>query len=187
VDNRYVPIARLRPAITLLVALAALLAVVLARPPAADAYAVKDAFAIKALVSKGSGEQQLFAGGLVYGTVLRGGRVVIEFADKVTVANGQARQKSKRKQIWVANSRKPMAFKVSGKAFRVTVVGNSVLNGVGIWGFARFSGVGTYTLDGSEELAWGGPDLDLGAAPDGTVLSALESRAGGLRARLRTG
>jgi hypothetical protein len=172
-----VPLIRRRCSFAVLAVLAALCAVTFPQPQEADA------LAIKALVSKGSGEQQLYAGGLVYGTVLRGGRVVIEFADKVTVANGMARQKNKKKQVWVANSRKPMAFKVSGKAFRVTVTGNSVLNGVGIWGFARFSGVGTFTLDGGEGVAWGGPDLDLGAAPDGTVLSPIETKVGGLRAR----
>ena len=171
------PLILRRCSIAVLVALAALVAGVAARPAEADAYA------IKALVSKGSGEQQLYAGGLVYGTVLRGGRVVIEFSEKVTVANGQARLKNKKRQVWVANSRKPMAFKVSGKAFRVTVTGNSVLNGVGIWGFARFSGVGLFTLDGGEDIAWGGDDLDLGPAPDGTVLSPLETRNGGLRTR----
>jgi hypothetical protein len=115
------------------------------------------------LLSKGKGTQTLTGGGLVFGTLSRGGSVrVRDMAGDLskTVTGALARNMPDGSKMYVISGRNA-TFKLSGTRYQVILRGNSTLNGIGVYGKASFKGNGTYQLSGGDALVWDGI-VDLG-------------------------
>jgi hypothetical protein len=115
------------------------------------------------LLSKGKGTQDFTGGGLTYGTVSRGGSLLVRDISgdlSKTVAGTVGRKMKDGSMMYVVTS-KSTTFKLSGKKYEVTLKGNSTLNGIGVYGKAHFRGAGTYQLSGDAVLPWDG-QVDLG-------------------------
>jgi hypothetical protein len=119
------------------------------------------------LLSKGKGVQSFTGGGLTYGTVSRGGTIVVRdvSGDLSKTVAGTVPRKMKDGSLMYVITAKSTTFKLSGKRYEVVLKGSSTLNGIGVYGKATFKGAGTYQLSGAEVLAWNGT-VDLGRAND---------------------
>jgi hypothetical protein len=117
------------------------------------------------LLSKGKGTQSFVGGGLTYGTVSRGGTIVVRdvSGDLSKTVVGTIARKMKDGGVMYVITAKSTTFKLSGKRYEVVLKGTSTLNGIGVYGKATFRGAGTYQLSGAEVLAWDGA-VDLGRA-----------------------
>jgi hypothetical protein len=115
------------------------------------------------LHSAGTGRQVINGGGLIYGTVAKGGSVA------VLDVKGDAQIKVTPKkytftsdgQRYPATTKRGLVFSISGTHYRVVLRGNTVLNGVGLYGKANLTGNGTYSLNGAPVQPWAGA-LSLG-------------------------
>ena len=143
---------RVRLAATLLAVIASASALIALNASGARA---ADALAVTSLVSKGQGLQVHEGAGLTYGWLMRtpasAGTLIVEDLTvkgapvKVTVSRDARLQRyNKKKRLWIYSTiaRRKFTFKVSGKAFRVYLNGQSQLNGVGISGVVHVHGHG---------------------------------------------
>jgi len=146
--------------------LTALLATLVLVPAAGAAPGDRGVF-----VSKGVG-RQIFAGGggVAYGTVFSGGSlVVMDYSpthdlkvDSPVVATTNA---DGSRTFAPAGGAKSMAFRISGTLYRVTVLGSSTYNAIGVYGRLQVRGVkSSLTVNGKKER-WNGPPIKLGKVP----------------------
>jgi hypothetical protein len=146
--------------------LAALLAVLVLVPAAGAAPGDRGVF-----VSKGVG-RQMFAGGggVAYGTVFSGGSlVVMDYSpthdlkvDSPVLATTNA---DGSRTFAPAGGAKSMAFRISGTLYRVTVLGSSTYNAIGVYGRLRVSGVKSSLTVNGKKVRWNGPAIKLGKVP----------------------
>jgi hypothetical protein len=146
--------------------LAALLAMLVLVPAAGAAPGDRGVF-----VSKGVG-RQMFAGGggVAYGTVFSGGSlVVMDYSpthdlkvDSPVLATTNA---DGSRTFAPAGGAKSMAFRISGTLYRVTVLGSSTYNAIGVYGRLRVSGVKSSLTVNGKKVRWNGPAIKLGKVP----------------------
>jgi hypothetical protein len=136
-------------------------------------------------VTKGVG-RAIFAGGggLAYGTVFSGGSLVVtdysaEHDMKVDAPVQPTINADGSRTYVPAGGTKSVAFRISGSVYRVTVLGSSTYNAVGVYGRLQLRGKGTLTVNGGRKLKWGPPAIKLGKVPkavkDTFELAALGS------------
>jgi hypothetical protein len=134
---------------------------------------VKGARTQTTLHSAGTGRQLINGGGLIYGTVAKGGSVAVldlkgDAQIRVTpkkytfTADGQR---------YPASTKRGLVFSISGTHYRVVLKGNTVLNGVGVWGKATLTGTGSFSLNGAPDQPWAGA-VSLGARQAARVPAA---------------
>jgi len=58
-----------------------------------------------------------------------------------------------------------MAFRISGTLYRVTVLGSSTYNAIGVYGRLRVSGVKSSLTVNGKKVRWNGPAIKLGKVP----------------------
>jgi hypothetical protein len=111
------------------------------------------------LHSTGTGRQLINGGGLIYGTVAKGGSVAVldlkgDAQIKVTPKKYTFTSDGQR---YSATTKRGLVFSISGTHYRVVLKGNTVLNGLGVYGKATLTGNGTYSLNGAPDQPWAGP------------------------------
>jgi hypothetical protein len=146
--------------------LTALLATLVLVPAAGAAPGDRGVF-----VSKGVG-RQIFAGGggVAYGTVFSGGSlVVMDYSpthdlkvDSPVVATTNA---DGSRTFAPAGGAKSMAFRISGTLYRVTVLGSSTYNAIGVYGRLQVRGVKSSLTVNGKKMRWNGPAIKLGKVP----------------------
>jgi len=147
-------------------ALTALLATLVLVPAAGAAPGDRGVF-----VSKGVG-RQIFAGGggVAYGTVFSGGSlVVMDYSpthdlkvDSPVLATTNA---DGSRTFAPAGGAKSMAFRISGTLYRVTVLGSSTYNAIGVYGRLQVRGVKSSLTVNGKKMRWNGPAIKLGKVP----------------------
>jgi len=110
------------------------------------------------LLSKGKGTQTFVGGGLTYGTVSKGGQVVIHdlSGDLSKTVPGLTPFRLKDGGWRYVISGRAATFKLSGTRYEIMLRGASTLNGIGVYGKASFKGAGTYQLSGDSAVLWDG-------------------------------
>ena len=146
--------------------LTALLATLVLVPAAGAAPGDRGVF-----VSKGVG-RQIFAGGggVAYGTVFSGGSlVVMDYSpthdlkvDSPVLATTNA---DGSRTFAPAGGAKSMAFRISGTLYRVTVLGSSTYNALGVYGRLQVRGVKSSLTVNGKKMRWNGPAIKLGKVP----------------------
>jgi hypothetical protein len=122
-------------------------------------------------VSKGVGRQMfLGGGGVAYGTVFSGGSlVVMDYSpthdlkvDSPVLATTNA---DGSRTFAPAGGAKSMAFRISGTLYRVTALGSSTYNAIGVYGRLQVRGVKSSLTVNGKKVRWNGPPIKLGKVP----------------------
>jgi hypothetical protein len=124
-----------------------------------------------AFVSKGVGRQIFVGGGGVgYGTVFSGGSlVVVDYSPthdlKVESPVPPTTNADGSRTYAPAGGAKSMAFRIAGTLYRVTVLGSSTYNAIGVYGRLQVRGAkSSLTVNGAKDR-WNGPAIKLGKVP----------------------
>jgi hypothetical protein len=122
-------------------------------------------------VSKGVG-RQIFAGGggVAYGTVFSGGSlVVMDYSPthdlKVDSPVPASTNADGSRTFAPAGGAKSMVFRISGTLYRVTVLGSSTYNAIGVYGRLQVRGVKSSLTVNGKKTRWNGPPIKLGKVP----------------------
>jgi hypothetical protein len=122
-------------------------------------------------VSKGVGRQIFHGGGgVAYGTVFSGGSLVVTDysathdlkVDSPVLATTNA---DGSRTFAPAGGAKSMAFRISGTLYRVTVLGSSTYNAIGVYGRLQVRGVKSSLTINGKKTRWNGPPIKLGKVP----------------------
>jgi hypothetical protein len=127
---------------------------------------------VNSFVSSGTGTQEVRGGGggLIYGTLARGGMLTVKDVSKTHDLQRAVKcppkvhscSKNVAGSIVYHASGGKLSYKLSGTRFRAVLRGTSTVDGVGLFGSAYFAGQGTFALNGGAAQDWSTGFADLG-------------------------